>query len=338
MSLPPLLPKSPRRRQGTPGSRPPAFTLVELLVSITILTVLVGVLFQVFSASATGWQRAESRADAFREARAALGLITRDLSQTIAPTLFTPTTPANSPLQPLYPTLVLDRYPGNDTDIATKDNDPFEQVHCLTLVPNATPSALSAVSYFCRWDDTKKTYTLARRVVNSTNTFNRFKTATNAHTTTTGTPPTSTFSSPLAFLDLLARSAASDDPKTADQSKNTPDANDLAAYVWDLQFRVDTNLQVTPTAAGSAQTPAADHAIPARTYALDAPYPNALPPYVEVRFKALSANAGARLRGTATRQTWTDPSTPLYRTVILPSSQQFVQRVPLNNVPAPTTN
>lgn len=343
MLTPFLCPVNIRHRERlVPGRRGRAFTLVEMLVSITILTVLVGVLFQVFSAAATGWQRAENRTDAFREARAALALMTRDISQTIPPTLFTPTTgPTKDLLQPLYPTLVLDRYTGNDTDIATLQNDPFEQIHCLTLVPNATPGALCAVSYFCRWDDARKTYSLARRLVASTDTFNRFKAATAAHSTTSGTATPPTTFTPLAFLDLFARVAPTDDAKTRDPSLVTPDANDLATYVWDLQFRVDTNLKVQPTAVGTAQTPAADHATPARIYAINdpnTPNPNALPTYVEIRFKALSANAGARLRGSATRQTWTDTSTALYRTAILPNSQQFVRRVPLNNVPTPTVN
>lgn len=330
------------------GRRGRAFTLVELLVSITILTVLVGVLFQVFNATVTGWQRAENRTDAFREARAALALMARDISQTIPPTLFTPRSNPPNPLtdvaQPAFPTLILDRYRNDDPaakddDIATVKNDPFEQLHCLTLVSNVEPSALCAVSYFCRWDDNKKTYSLARRLVGSTDTFNRFKTATAAHTTTSGTPPTQTFT-PLVFLNLFLRVS---DPKSSevDAAIKIPDANDLATYVWDLQFRVDTNLKFQPTTVGSAQTPATDHATSTRTYAINdpgIPNPNALPTYVEIRFKALSANAGARLRGSATRQTWTDTSTALYRTAILPASQQFVRRVPLNNVPTPTVN
>lgn len=339
MSLPPT--HSDIEHNGTSAS-PHAFTLVELIVSIAILSVLIVVLLQVFNASVTGWQRSETRTDTFREARAALALMAQDISQTVAPTLFTP---AGLGQQPMYPTLVLDRYydpsdPSNNTnkDIAARQNDPFEQLHCLTLVPNATPSPLCAVSYFCRWvpfknaggapDYSRGTYSLARRLVNSTNTFNRFKSAT----------PTTPFVKPLDFIKLFIRVADSDDPKTKDPSVAIPDANDLASYLWDLQFRVDTNLQVPPTATGSAQTPAADHASPACFYALGAPYPNSLPTYVEIRFKALSANAGARLRGSATRADWTDPTKPLYRIVILPNSQQFVRRVPLNNIPAPTLN
>ena len=55
------------------------FTLVELLVSIVVLTMLTLALFNVLNATTTSWNRTEQRTDSYREARAALDVIARDL-------------------------------------------------------------------------------------------------------------------------------------------------------------------------------------------------------------------------------------------------------------------
>jgi type II secretory pathway pseudopilin PulG len=63
--------------------RPDSFTLTELLVSTAILTVLVLVMFNVVDNASRAWRLTEQRVDAFREARAALFIISRDLSSII---------------------------------------------------------------------------------------------------------------------------------------------------------------------------------------------------------------------------------------------------------------
>lgn len=283
----------PSRGRGGRGG----FTLVELLVAMTVLLVLVGILLGVFNATATSWQRGETRADGFREARAALALMARDLGGTVPPMRAASANNAGNPGSPLVPSLVLDRHPDDAAD-GGGDN-PNEQAHCLTLTPNrparsgAVTTALCAVSYFCRWDAKRTTWSLARRLVDSDATFQRLRGA-------SGGP------SPLPFAAVFKREPAT-----------LTDHDDIAAYVWDLQFRVPGNLQLPAPA-------------PAGAYAVDPPYSDRLPPYVEIRFKALSAAAGARLRGEATPGTWTDPESALYRTVIRPGAQQFVQRVPLH--------
>ncbi len=62
----------------------PAFTLVELLVSMAILSGLIVLLFSVVDSTTQVWNKSEQRVDAFREARAALFVIARDL-QTMVP-------------------------------------------------------------------------------------------------------------------------------------------------------------------------------------------------------------------------------------------------------------
>ena len=66
-------------RQGIRSVR--AFTLVELLLSMTILSVLMLVVVNVIGIVQQQWTRANSRVTAFREARMAFDVISRNLSQ-----------------------------------------------------------------------------------------------------------------------------------------------------------------------------------------------------------------------------------------------------------------
>ena len=66
-----------------------AFTLVELLVSITFLVILMLVVTQVIGIVQRTWVRANSRVSQFREARQAFDLITNNLSQATLNTYWT---------------------------------------------------------------------------------------------------------------------------------------------------------------------------------------------------------------------------------------------------------
>lgn len=56
-----------------------AFTLIELVVSMAIVSLLCLLLFSTIDASSNAWTQSDRKLDAFREARAALHIITRDL-------------------------------------------------------------------------------------------------------------------------------------------------------------------------------------------------------------------------------------------------------------------
>ena len=58
-----------------------AFTLVELLVSMTVLSILLLVCASVLDHSRRTWSQARARVDQFREARIAFDIITRNLAQ-----------------------------------------------------------------------------------------------------------------------------------------------------------------------------------------------------------------------------------------------------------------
>ena len=66
-------------RRNTEGG----FTLLELLTDISILAVMVVMLFAAFSQASRAWLVAENRVETFTQARSALDLLTRELSQAI---------------------------------------------------------------------------------------------------------------------------------------------------------------------------------------------------------------------------------------------------------------
>lgn len=63
------------------GRNPRAFTLVELLLSMTVLAILLVLVTNVVSVIEKGWSRTNSRTSQFREARSALDTLSRNLSQ-----------------------------------------------------------------------------------------------------------------------------------------------------------------------------------------------------------------------------------------------------------------
>ena len=168
-----------------------------------------------------------------------------------------------------------------------------------------------------------------RQSLDSNDTSSRIQAATKAGT------------SPLTFSDFFSGAVLA--------GTASPPPTQLAAYIWDLRFRIDTDLNDSAATHpdGNASNAPLDHSAPTqRAYVGDAsqPYPPRLPAYVEIRFKALSDLAGRRLEAnpSVSKSTWNDtvpnfsPSTP-YCTIIQPNAQQFVLRVPLiNATPLPT--
>ena len=296
---------------------------------MTVTLILVVALMQIFNATASTWQHGEAQVDAYREARGALQFMARDLSATLQAS-YVQTTGTPAPSTPLLPTLALQHATGY-----TADSGPLnEEVYCLTNIPNSGVSSLCAIGYYCQWmPDIKppikncpQAFALMRQSLDSNGTFLRI-TAVGGNT-------------PLSFDQLFSPTAAP-----------APTVTQLAAYVWDLRFRIDTDLNEQTTADGDLETVPGplDHSTPSPGLYYHADptmaYPPRLPAYVEIRFKALSDIAGRRLEGAGTgvnKITWRDtdpgfvPTTP-YRTIIQPNAQQFVLRVPLiNATPLPT--
>ena len=117
-----------------------AFTLTELLVAIAITAMIVVLLSTVFTAAGKQWQASDQRTDSFRDARAALQVIERDLSR------------ANTNGAAQMLTL-------SDVDASGTF---AKEAFAVTPIPNGGKSDLCAVGFYCVWDDTSKTYSLRR--------------------------------------------------------------------------------------------------------------------------------------------------------------------------------
>ena len=313
-------------------ARRAAFTLVELLVTMAVSALLIVFLFQLFNATAKAWKSGEDQTDTYREARAALQLMVRDIGSTTAPLMrnayAVPTpTPSSSPAPGIVPVLVLDQYPSSLADPARQPDDAInEELYCLTNIPNSGSSSLCAAGYFCEWmPDVASTgnaqqtaaapraYALYRQFLGSGSAaapglFERFKAVNSAST------------QPLSFINLYERAR----PGTIPAASLTPPvatATQLASYIWDLQFRT----------AASAQATSSPSDYPAGM-PLPTP-PSTLPAYVEIRFKALSTGAARQLEGntSVTRAAWNDNqiNSAIYQHIIQPGTRQFVARVPI---------
>lgn len=77
---------------------PPAFTLVEMLVAMTITSVLLALMVQIMGTTQDTWQRTKAQAEAFRSAREAFETISRQLAQATLNNYWD----YNDPNQPTY--------------------------------------------------------------------------------------------------------------------------------------------------------------------------------------------------------------------------------------------
>ncbi len=73
---------------GQSERHPNAFTLVELMVAITITVIILGLLLQVLGFASSSWQKVNDNTKAFEGARAAFDSITRQLSQSTLGTYY----------------------------------------------------------------------------------------------------------------------------------------------------------------------------------------------------------------------------------------------------------
>lgn len=136
-----------------------AFTLAELLVSVAILVVLVLLMARMMGATYDLWQQSESRLDAFREARAALHIISRDLGSVMgAPR------PEDNEKVPFLSIRPIASQPGNN-----------QQVYAVIPARNPGKSDLCGVGFFCAWDAAKKAYVLKRYFEDSDAFFTRLQ-------------------------------------------------------------------------------------------------------------------------------------------------------------------
>ena len=131
-------------------------------MACVLTAVTLALIIRSFSAASGSWTHAEQRADAFRDARSAIEILSRDL-RTVAPAFATVNgdAVAGNP-----PSLVL------DYDPATAPVDQVnEELYALTMQPNAAQNDLCTVGYRCVWDSASCSYVLKRRYKDGNATF-----------------------------------------------------------------------------------------------------------------------------------------------------------------------
>ena len=137
------------------------FTLVELLIATGITVAIVLMLGLMLSSLMSTASHATQRVDAFRDARAALQMMERDLRNLVRTQWTTPTQPQTLPtayfaLDNIY----TDPVAGN------------QQLYALVSAKTTASSGdVCAVGYYCRWDDQLHAYTLRRFFRDSAATF-----------------------------------------------------------------------------------------------------------------------------------------------------------------------
>jgi type II secretory pathway pseudopilin PulG len=299
-----------------------AFTLVELLIAAAITVVIILMLGGMFLSLMNTSLRANQRVDAFRDARAALQIIQRDMANLVQlpstlPTP-TPTPPTSSTPVPLRSAayFALDNIwqDPNDPVYSANNGSLNRQIFALiarsspTLSPTPTPSSsatpaptpaptgdLCAVGYYCRWDSNH--YVLCRYFRDSATTFPAIQSLVSTYV-------------PVATLYA---------PSGSDEV--------LAAYVWNFNVTLyDTTGKVI-------------NAYDPTTRTVTGPYPyicdpdaitiNALPAAIEVSFNAMSPQAARTVMSvTQDPNDWMSTTTN-YQRLILPHMYQFRTRINL---------
>jgi len=291
---------------ATPRERIRAFTLVELLIAAAITVVIVVMLGLMLGSLMSSASHASQRVDAFRDARAALQMMERDLSNLVRsqwnPDPFTtPPPPTAQPVTRPAAYFALDKRwqdAANDPYSDPANGNPNRQMFGLIATKSSAPGDMCAVGYYCRWDTQLHAYTLRRFFLDATTTFNVFKS------------PAVTAANYASDSDLYA-----------------PSVNDevLAAYVW--------NLNVTMRdAAGSVINTYPYICDPSGIYnptPASPPTPNPLPAAIEISFNAMSPQAARTVMSvSSTPADWMTAS-QTYQRLILPHKYEFRTRISL---------
>ena len=146
-------------------SRNSGFTLVELLVACVLLMLLVLLLFNVFSSVAATYQQTESRADSFRDGRAALHLMAGELDALVDTSSFLTNTNA-------VPMPRIEVQPGTNGSLAF-----ITELSQASQPSTNAPSDICMAGYFVA-DQTNSAFTgraLYRSLIPSDETYSRME-------------------------------------------------------------------------------------------------------------------------------------------------------------------
>jgi hypothetical protein len=271
-----------------------AFTMAELLIATGVTAAIVLMVGWMLGALMSSGSHVNERVDAFRDARAALQLMERDLRNLVRtqwnpdpftnPALAPCAAPAASATAVTLPAayFALDsRY----VDPATAGNQNQQLYALIADQTSASTGDVCAVGYYCRWDDQLHAYSLRRFFGDSATTFSAMQAA--------GT-------------------------YAAESVLYTPTANDpvLAAFVWN--FRIT----IYDTAGNTYPYPCVCD--------VSATGPRKLPAAIEISFNAMSPQAARTVMSVSSSPNdWMDSTSQNYQRLILPHTYQFRSRINL---------
>jgi type II secretory pathway pseudopilin PulG len=287
------------RPTRTPLQGAYGFTLVELLIATGITVAMVLMLGLMLGSLMGSASHATERVDAFRDGRAAMQMIERDLRNLVR-TQWNPDLSTNpTPLPCATPTISTTRVTLPAAYLALKDiyADPAtagnhnQQLYALVSAKTAASSGdVCAVGYYCRWDG--NAYSLRRFFRNSVDTFNVIQSS--------GT-------------------------YAADSVLYVPGASDalMAAYVWNLQITLYD-------AAGNRYTTYPCVCDQSGGGALSPPLPILPPAALEISFNAMSPQAARTVMSVSSSPNdWMDTTTQNYQRLVAPHTYQFRSRINL---------
>jgi type II secretory pathway pseudopilin PulG len=270
-----------------------AFTIVELLVAAAITVVIVVLLGGMFGSLTKTATRSNQSIDAFREARAALQMMTRDLRNLVRDQ-WQPDPFANPPpttTQPVTEAAAFLALENLYHDPATGN----QQVYALIATKNSGQGDLCSVGYYCRWNDQGYGYPLRRFFRNSTATYQALAAA-----------PGYAADSVLYTPDALGTAAAAMRDEV------------LATNIWNLKLvaydatGVPINISSGYVCDSSATTPVQ------------------VPAVLEISFRAMSAEAARTvISAQAPASVWMNDQDPQYVRLIKPHVYNFATRVKL---------
>ena len=267
-----------------------AFTLVELLIATGITVAMVLMLGLMLGSLMGNASHATTRVDAFRDARAALQMIERDLRNLVrtqwSPDPFSSPAPTPGTVKPLTLPAAYFALDNIYTDPAAGNQQLYALVAAKTT---ASSGDVCAVGYYCRWDPQLHAYSLRRFLRDSTITYGVMKTA-------------GSYATDSALYDLSALDVKNDV---------------LAAYVWNLKITMYNSSGAVINTYPYVCDP-------------NATTPQALPAAIEISFNAMSPQAAqAMMSVSSSPNDWMDTTTQNYQRLIAPHAYQFRSRINL---------
>ena len=267
-----------------------AFTLVELLIATGITVAMVLMLGLMLGSLMGNASHATTRVDAFRDARAALQMIERDLRNLVrtqwSPDPFSSPAPTPGTVKPLTLPAAYFALDNIYTDPAAGNQQLYALVAAKTT---ASSGDVCAVGYYCRWDPQLHAYSLRRFFRGSTITFAVMKAA-------------GSYATDSALYDLSALDVKNDV---------------LAAYVWNLKITMYNSSGAVINTYPYVCDP-------------NATTPQALPAAIEISFNAMSPQAAqAMMSVSSSPNDWMDTTTQNYQRLIAPHAYQFRSRINL---------